>query len=62
MLVLDFGSGLLQLVFSPNSVVLAATTQVLVQNSPQRWLGEWIVVESVQEKPWTRRGRSPCRS
>ncbi len=44
----DFGSGLLQLVFSPNSVVLAATTQVLVQSSLQRWLGEWIVVESVQ--------------
>ncbi|CAE6791923.1 GPW_gp25 domain-containing protein [Nitrospira defluvii] len=44
----DFGSGLLQVVFSPNSVVLAATTQVLVQSSLQRWLSEWIVVESVQ--------------
>ncbi|GAB1723242.1 MAG: hypothetical protein NTNFB01_21380 [Nitrospira sp.] len=44
----DFGSGLLQLVFSPNSAVLAATTQVLVQSSLQRWLGEWILVESVQ--------------
>ena len=43
----DFGSGLLQLVFAPNSDVLAATTQVLVQSSLQRWLGEWIVVESV---------------
>jgi phage baseplate assembly protein W len=44
----DFGSGLLQLVFAPNSEVLAATTQVLVQSSLQRWLGEWILVESVQ--------------
>ena len=44
----DFGSGLLQLVFSPNSVVLAATTQMLVQSSLQRWLSEWILVESVQ--------------
>lgn len=44
----DFGSGLLQLVFAPNSEVLAATTQVLVQSSLQRWLSEWIVVEAVQ--------------
>lgn len=44
----DFGSGLLQLVFAPNSEVLAATTQVLVQSSLQRWLGEWILVQSVQ--------------
>jgi phage baseplate assembly protein W len=44
----DFGSGLLQLVFAPNSEMLAATTQVLVQSSLQRWLGEWILVESVQ--------------
>ena len=44
----DFGSGLLQLVFAPNSEVLASTTQVLVQSSLQRWLGEWILVESVQ--------------
>ena len=44
----DFGSGLLQLVFAPNSEVLAATTQVLVQSSLQRWLGEWVLVESVQ--------------
>ena len=44
----DFGSGLLQLGFAPNSEVLAATTQVLVQSSLQRWLGEWILVQSVQ--------------
>jgi phage baseplate assembly protein W len=44
----DFGSGLLQLVFAPNSEVLAATTQVLVQSVLQRWLGELIVVEGVR--------------
>lgn len=44
----DFGSGLLQLVFAPNSEVLAATTQVLVQSALQRWLGDLILVESVR--------------
>lgn len=43
----DFGSGLLQLVFAPNSDVLAATTQMLVQGALQRWLGEVIMVEAV---------------
>jgi len=43
----DFGSGLLQLVFAPNSDVLAATTQVLVQGALQQWLGDQIVVEAV---------------
>ncbi len=43
----DFGSGLLQLVFAPNSDVLAATTQMLVQGALQRWLGQLIVVEAV---------------
>ena len=42
-----FGSGLLQLVFAPNSDVLAATTQMLVQGALQQWLGELIVVEAV---------------
>jgi phage baseplate assembly protein W len=43
----DFGSGLLQLVFAPNSDVLAATTQLLVQGALQQWLGDLIVVEVV---------------
>jgi phage baseplate assembly protein W len=42
-----FGSGLMQLVFQPNSVELAATTQFLVQGALQQWLGEQIQVESV---------------
>jgi phage baseplate assembly protein W len=44
----DFGSGLLQLVFAPNSVELAATTQLLVQGALQQWLGDLIVVETVE--------------
>ena len=43
-----FGCGLMQLVFAPNSDALAATTQFLVQGALQQWLGDLIVVESVQ--------------
>ena len=42
-----FGSGLLQLLFAPNSDELAGTTQFLVQSALQEWLGELIQVESV---------------
>jgi uncharacterized protein len=44
----DFGSGLLQLVFAPNSGELAAATQFLVQSSLQGWLGDLIEVEAVE--------------
>ena len=43
-----FGSGLMQLVFAPNSDELAATTQFLVQGALQQWLGDLIVVEAVE--------------
>jgi phage baseplate assembly protein W len=43
----DFGTGLAQLVFAPNSPGLATTTQVLVQAALQQWLGHLIVVEQV---------------
>lgn len=43
----DFGSGVMQLVFAPNSNELAATTQFLVQSALQQWLGDWIAVEAV---------------
>lgn len=43
-----FGSGLMQLVFAPNSGELAAATQFLVQGALQQWLGDLIVVDSVQ--------------
>jgi Bacteriophage baseplate protein W len=44
----DFGSGLQQLVFAPNSDELAAATQFLVQGALQQWLGELIQVDAVQ--------------
>jgi len=43
-----FGSGLIQLVFQPNSSELAAATQFLVQAALQQWLGDLIRVDSVQ--------------
>jgi len=43
-----FGSGLMQLVFEPNSVELATTTQFMVQASLQQWLGDLIEVNEVQ--------------
>jgi uncharacterized protein len=42
-----FGSGLLQVVFAPNSDALAAATQLAVQASLQQWLGELIHVQDV---------------
>ena len=43
----DFGCGLLQTVFAPNSEALAAATQFLVHGALQRWLSEDITVEDV---------------
>jgi len=43
----DFGSGLLQLPFAPNSPELAAATQFTVQAALQKWLSHYIKVESV---------------
>src|SRR3954447_22032260 len=42
-----FGSGLMQLVFEPNSNELAATVQFLVQGALQQWLGDLISVNNV---------------
>jgi Bacteriophage baseplate protein W len=44
----DFGSGLMQLVFAPNSPELASATQMLVQSALQQWLGELIAVQAVR--------------
>ena len=43
----DFGSGVRQLVFAPNSPELAAATLALIQGALQQWLGNLIVVETV---------------
>jgi phage baseplate assembly protein W len=44
----DFGSGLLQLTFAPNSPQLAAATQYAVQGALQKWLTGIVTVQSVQ--------------
>jgi phage baseplate assembly protein W len=43
----DFGSGLLQLTFAPNSLEMAAATQFTVQGALQKWLSAYIKVQSV---------------
>ena len=43
-----FGSGLMQVVFAPNSDTLASATQFLVRGALQQWLGDLIQVEDVQ--------------
>lgn len=43
----DFGCGLLDLVFTPNSPELASALELSVQASLQRWLGELIEVEAL---------------
>jgi Bacteriophage baseplate protein W len=43
----DFGSGLLQLPFAPNSLEMAAATQFAVQAALQKWLTNYLKVQSV---------------
>lgn len=43
-----FGSGLMQLVFQPNSDELVATTRFLVQGALQQWLGDLIEVNNLE--------------
>jgi phage baseplate assembly protein W len=43
----EFGCGLLQLVFMPNSDALQAATQFQVQRALQRWLADVITVNDV---------------
>ena len=44
----DFGCGIMQLVFAPNSDELASATSFLVQGQLQQWLGDLIQVEAVK--------------
>jgi phage baseplate assembly protein W len=44
----DFGSGLLQMVFAPNSPEIAAALQFTLQAALQRYLGDVIRVDSLQ--------------
>jgi phage baseplate assembly protein W len=43
----DFGSGLLQLVFAPNSTELAAALQFTTQAAVQRYLGDLIDLQDL---------------
>jgi phage baseplate assembly protein W len=43
----DFGSGVLQLVFGPNSEEVAGALQFSVQAALQRWLGDIIRVDDL---------------
>jgi phage baseplate assembly protein W len=44
----DFGSGVLQLIFAPNSPELAATVRFTLQAALQRWLGDVIQVNDLR--------------
>jgi phage baseplate assembly protein W len=44
----DFGSGLLQMVFAPNSPELAAAVQFTLQAALNRWLADLIDVRTVE--------------
>src|SRR6516165_11212812 len=43
----DFGCGLLDLAFEPNSPELAASLQISIQAALQRWLGDVITISSL---------------
>jgi phage baseplate assembly protein W len=44
----DFGSGLLHMVFAPNSPELAATLQFTTQAALQRWLSDVIELQALE--------------
>lgn len=43
----DFGCGLLDLAFEPNSPELAASLQISIQAALQRWLGDVITISAL---------------
>lgn len=44
----QFGSGLLQLIFAPNSPELATALQFTLKSALQRWLGDLIEVQALE--------------
>lgn len=44
----DFGSGIMQLIFAPNSPELAAALQFSMQATLQRWLGDLIELQALE--------------
>jgi uncharacterized protein len=47
----EFGSGLLQLVFAPNSLELAAALQFTTRAAVQQWLGDILDLEALEVTP-----------
>ncbi|NJL09391.1 MAG: GPW/gp25 family protein [Calothrix sp. SM1_7_51] len=43
----DFGCGLMQLIFAPNSTELAAAVEFIVKGALEQWLGDVIQVETL---------------
>jgi len=44
----EFGCGLNQLVFAPNSDLLASATEALTAGALNRWLRDWITVQKLE--------------
>jgi phage baseplate assembly protein W len=44
----DFGTGILQMVFAPNSSEVATATEFLIQGALQDWLSDVVQVEAVR--------------
>ena len=44
----DFGSGVMQLIFAPNSDALAGATQATIQAALMKWVGELIELRGVE--------------
>lgn len=47
----QFGCGIRQLLFAPNSTALQSTAQLLIRQSLTQWLGDQIQVQSVDVAP-----------
>jgi uncharacterized protein len=47
----DFGTGVMQMVFAPNSEELAGATQFLIQSGLQQWLGDLITIDEADVTP-----------
>ena len=47
----EFGCGIRQLLFAPNSTALQSTTQLLIRQSLSKWLGNQVTVQSVDVTP-----------
>jgi uncharacterized protein len=47
----DFGCGVLQMVFRPNSDAAAAASQLLIQGALQQWLNDVISIQQLEVNP-----------